>query len=61
MTSNNAVPKIHHLIDGKPYESKSTEWRDVINPATQEVVARVPFAKIEDQWLAAGASAPVLK
>jgi malonate-semialdehyde dehydrogenase (acetylating)/methylmalonate-semialdehyde dehydrogenase len=25
-------------------ESKTTEWRDVVNPATQEVLARVPFA-----------------
>jgi malonate-semialdehyde dehydrogenase (acetylating)/methylmalonate-semialdehyde dehydrogenase len=32
------------LLDGKFVESKTTEWHDVINPATQEVLARVPFA-----------------
>ncbi|MDE2304786.1 MAG: CoA-acylating methylmalonate-semialdehyde dehydrogenase [Gammaproteobacteria bacterium] len=32
------------LIDGQFVESKTTEWQDVVNPATQEVLARVPFA-----------------
>jgi len=32
------------LIDGRMVESTTTEWRDVIDPATQEVLARVPFA-----------------
>ncbi len=32
------------LIDGQFVQSKTTQWRDVINPATQEVLARVPFA-----------------
>jgi malonate-semialdehyde dehydrogenase (acetylating)/methylmalonate-semialdehyde dehydrogenase len=32
------------LINGEFVESRTTEWRDVINPATQEVLARVPFA-----------------
>jgi malonate-semialdehyde dehydrogenase (acetylating) / methylmalonate-semialdehyde dehydrogenase len=32
------------LINGQFVESKSNEWREVINPATQEVLARVPFA-----------------
>ena len=31
------------LIDGQLVESKAREWRDVINPATQEVLARVPM------------------
>ena len=30
---------IHHFIGGKPYPSQTAEWRDVTNPATQEVVA----------------------
>lgn len=38
------IPRIPLLIDGKLVQSESTEWRDVINPATQEVIARVPFA-----------------
>ena len=32
------------LIDGAWIESQTTDWRDVINPATGEVLARVPFA-----------------
>jgi malonate-semialdehyde dehydrogenase (acetylating)/methylmalonate-semialdehyde dehydrogenase len=38
------VATVKLLIDGQFVESKSGEWRDVINPATQEVLARVPFA-----------------
>ncbi len=50
------IPSIPLLIDGELVQSKSTEWRDVINPATQEVVARVPFAT-PDELEAAVASA----
>jgi malonate-semialdehyde dehydrogenase (acetylating)/methylmalonate-semialdehyde dehydrogenase len=32
------------LLDGKFVESQSDEWQDVVNPATQEVLAQVPFA-----------------
>ncbi|CAH2788222.1 MAG: Methylmalonate-semialdehyde dehydrogenase (EC [uncultured Caballeronia sp.] len=32
------------LIDGKFVESTTQEWCDIVNPATQEVVGRVPFA-----------------
>ncbi|MBP0620925.1 CoA-acylating methylmalonate-semialdehyde dehydrogenase [Cupriavidus sp. LEh25] len=32
------------LIDGAFVESKSEEWRDIVNPATQAVIGRVPFA-----------------
>ncbi|NYT78163.1 CoA-acylating methylmalonate-semialdehyde dehydrogenase [Alcaligenaceae bacterium] len=43
-----AVPRIPLLIGGKLMQSKTTEWRDVLNPATQEVVAQVPFATQEE-------------
>jgi malonate-semialdehyde dehydrogenase (acetylating)/methylmalonate-semialdehyde dehydrogenase len=43
-----SVPTLKHLIGGKLVESRSTQWRDVVNPATQEVVARVPFATKEE-------------
>jgi len=36
------------LINGEFVESRSTEWRDIVNPATQEVLARVPFATIDE-------------
>ncbi len=38
------VATVKLLIGGKFIESKTTEWRDVVNPATQEVLAKVPFA-----------------
>jgi malonate-semialdehyde dehydrogenase (acetylating)/methylmalonate-semialdehyde dehydrogenase len=44
------------LIDGKFVESNTKEWRDIVNPATQEVVGRVPFAT-KDEVDAAVASA----
>ncbi|MDR2852081.1 MAG: CoA-acylating methylmalonate-semialdehyde dehydrogenase [Burkholderiaceae bacterium] len=36
------------LIDGQFVESRTHQWRDVVNPATQEVLARVPFATPEE-------------
>ncbi|TDX31684.1 malonate-semialdehyde dehydrogenase (acetylating)/methylmalonate-semialdehyde dehydrogenase [Modicisalibacter xianhensis] len=43
-----SVRDIPLYIDGQPVPSQSGEWRDVINPATQEVVARVPFCTVEE-------------
>ena len=42
------APTVKLLIGGKFVESKTTEWRDVVNPATQEVLARVPFATADE-------------
>ncbi|THT99662.1 CoA-acylating methylmalonate-semialdehyde dehydrogenase [Lampropedia puyangensis] len=42
------APTVKLLINGQFIESKTTEWREVINPATQEVLARVPFATQEE-------------
>ncbi len=39
-----AVPSVKLLINGEFVESHSQQWRDIINPATQEVLARVPMA-----------------
>ena len=38
------APTVKLLIGGQFVESQTTEWRDVVNPATQQVLARVPFA-----------------
>ncbi len=38
------LQKVKLLIDGEWVESQTTEWQDIINPATQQVLARVPFA-----------------
>lgn len=43
-TITTTVANVKLLIDGEFVESASTEWRDVVNPATQAVLARVPFA-----------------
>src|ERR1700758_3753465 len=42
------VSTVKLLIGGEFVESKTTEWRDIVNPATQEVLARVPFATKEE-------------
>src|SRR5689334_15565199 len=42
------VQKVKLLIDGQWVESKSTEWHDIVNPATQQVLAKVPFATAEE-------------
>ncbi|HEX7893380.1 MAG TPA: CoA-acylating methylmalonate-semialdehyde dehydrogenase [Terriglobales bacterium] len=41
---NADVPKVKLLIDGEFVDSQTNEWREVVNPATQEVLAYVPFA-----------------
>lgn len=46
------IPRIPLLIGGELIQSKTNEWRDVINPATQEVVARVPFATPDELEMA---------
>ncbi|WP_085316842.1 CoA-acylating methylmalonate-semialdehyde dehydrogenase [Derxia lacustris] len=43
-----SVPTVKLLIGGRLVESTTTVWRDVVNPATQEVLARVPFATPEE-------------
>jgi len=39
-----SAPTVKLLINGQFVESNATEWHDVVNPATQEVLAQVPFA-----------------
>jgi len=48
----NSIPEIPLLIDGQLIASKTTQWHDVINPSSQEVVARVPIATTEEVELA---------
>ncbi|MEE4689247.1 CoA-acylating methylmalonate-semialdehyde dehydrogenase [Pseudomonas alliivorans] len=42
--NNTAVARVKLLIDGEWVDSQSNEWQDIVNPATQEVLAQVPFA-----------------
>jgi malonate-semialdehyde dehydrogenase (acetylating)/methylmalonate-semialdehyde dehydrogenase len=44
MTLSTSVPTVKLLINGEFVESQTSVWRDVVNPATQEVLARVPMA-----------------
>ncbi len=43
-----SIPTVKLLINGQMVESQTTQWRDVVNPATQEVLARVPFATADE-------------
>ena len=43
-----SAPTVKLLINGKFVESKTKIWKDVVNPATQEVLARVPFATTDE-------------
>ena len=54
-----APPTVKLLINGKFVESKAKAWRDVVNPATQQVLARVPMcdaAEIDEAVKAAAAA-----
>jgi malonate-semialdehyde dehydrogenase (acetylating)/methylmalonate-semialdehyde dehydrogenase len=49
----NTMSNIHSttaklLINGKFTESNTTEWQDILNPATQEVLGRVPMATLDE-------------
>ncbi|GFT62842.1 probable methylmalonate-semialdehyde dehydrogenase, mitochondrial [Trichonephila clavipes] len=43
-----SVPNTKMFIDGKFIESKATQWIDLHNPATNEVVTRVPKCTNEE-------------
>jgi len=42
--NDTAVARVKLLIGGEWVDSQTNEWHDIINPATQEVLAQVPFA-----------------
>ncbi|VVN44406.1 Methylmalonate-semialdehyde dehydrogenase [acylating] [Pseudomonas fluorescens] len=46
--NDTTVQKVKLLIDGEWVESQTTEWHDIINPATQQVLAKVPFATAQE-------------
>jgi malonate-semialdehyde dehydrogenase (acetylating) / methylmalonate-semialdehyde dehydrogenase len=55
------VATVKLLIDGAFVESKTTHWRDVVNPATQAVLARVPFATKDEVDAAVSAAKQAFK
>ncbi len=54
-----ATPSVKLLVNGQFVESRAKKWRDVVNPATQEVLARVPMCEADeiDQAVKAAAAA----
>lgn len=54
--SASAIPTVPLLIQGEWIESATTEFRPVINPATQRVLARVPMATAAEVDAAVGAA-----
>ena len=48
MTDTLNVPNIPLLIGGKLVPSRSEQWRDIVNPATQKLLARVPMATADE-------------
>ncbi|PAV89120.1 hypothetical protein WR25_05262 isoform A [Diploscapter pachys] len=52
-----AAPTVKLLIDGKEVESKTKEWIDLTNPATNEVIGRIPKATQEEMHRAADSCA----
>jgi malonate-semialdehyde dehydrogenase (acetylating) / methylmalonate-semialdehyde dehydrogenase len=40
--------KLPNFVSGQSVESSTNEWREVRNPSSQEVVALVPMAKVEE-------------
>ncbi|QXH73796.1 CoA-acylating methylmalonate-semialdehyde dehydrogenase [Pseudomonas atacamensis] len=42
--NDTTLQKVKLLIDGEWVESQTIEWHDIVNPATQQVLAKVPFA-----------------
>ncbi|MEP7070325.1 MAG: CoA-acylating methylmalonate-semialdehyde dehydrogenase, partial [Usitatibacter sp.] len=55
------VPTVKLLINGQFVESKAKAWRDVVNPATQEVLARVPMCDAAEVGEAVKAAAEAFK
>src|SRR6478736_9030921 len=56
-----AIPTVKLLINGQFVESKAKAWRDVVNPATQEVLARVPMCDAAEVGEAVKAAAEAFK
>ena len=52
-----SAPTVKLLISGKFVDSSTSEWHDIVNPATQQVLARVPFATRAEVDAASAAAA----
>lgn len=61
MATLTQAPNVKLLINGELIDSKSTQWRNVINPATQQVLAHVPFATPDEMQAAVDAAKAAFK
>ena len=61
MNTKQSAPTVKLLINGEFVESSSTQWQDVVNPATQQVLARVPLATAAEIAAAVGAARNAFK
>ena len=55
------IPNVKLLINGAFIDSTSTTWRDIVNPATQELLARVPICEAAEINLAVDAATEAFK
>ena len=55
------APTVKLLVNGQFVESRAKAWRDVVNPATQEVLARVPMCDAAEVGEAVKAAAEAFK
>jgi malonate-semialdehyde dehydrogenase (acetylating)/methylmalonate-semialdehyde dehydrogenase len=55
------APTVKLLINGQFVESRAKAWRDVVNPATQEILARVPMCDAAEVGEAVKAAAEAFK
>ena len=55
------VPRVPLLINGQFVPSRSEQWRDIVNPATQKLLARVPLATADEVDAAVGAASHAFK
>jgi len=56
-----AIPTVKLLINGEWRDSNSSDWRDIVNPATQEVLARVPMCGTDEVDAAIASAAEAFK
>ncbi|TBV75902.1 CoA-acylating methylmalonate-semialdehyde dehydrogenase [Pseudoxanthomonas winnipegensis] len=58
---NAELPRVSLLIDGAFVESRTSTWKDIVNPATQEVLGQVPFATVDEVDRAVAAAKEAFK
>lgn len=58
---NAELPRMSLLIDGAFVESTTSTWKDIVNPATQQVLGQVPFATLDEVNRAVAAAKEAFK